>query len=157
MNEEYVKWIIASGGWIVASLTVWIGYRERKEAREESALRESLAYFTGGTQKRSVGIAFLEGKFRDDPRFQDIWIPVIANQFVYLLLQTKSDHEAHEIRNLVRMYRLLSSIKSFSSRYPGSYGDVLDSINTKLEGEKRGLLITSQTLNIWKKELEKIT
>lgn len=157
MDVEYVKWVIASGGWIVALFTVWIGYRERRDAREEETLREALGYFTGGTQKRSIGIAFLEGRFREDKRFQDIWVPVIANQFVYLLVQTKSDDETHEIRNLVRMFRLLSSIHNFSSRYPEASGDVLDSIETKIEGEKRGLLVSTQTLNLWKEELTKIT
>lgn len=66
MDVEYVKWVIASGGWIVALFTVWIGYRERRDAREEETLREALGYFTGGTQKRSIGIAFLEGRFRED-------------------------------------------------------------------------------------------
>lgn len=151
--ESLIKWLIASGGWIVAIFTVWIGYKERRDAREEDTLREALAYFTGGAQKRSVGIAFLEGKFRDDQRFQDVWVPVIANQFVYLLVQTKSDDEAHEIRNLVRMYRLLSTVNNFSGRYYEASCDVLDAILIKLEGEKRGLIISNKTLEKWEEQL----
>lgn len=157
MDSEIIKWAIASGGWIVAIFTVWIGYRERRDAREEDTLRGALKYFSGGTQKRSIGIAFLEGKFREDERFQDIWVPVIANQFVYLLVQTKSDDEAHEIRNLVRLYRLLSSVRDFPKRYFDSYGDLMDSIESKLEGTNRGLNISDATLKMWQKNMGKIT
>lgn len=144
-TEESIKWLIASGGWVVALFTVWMGYRERREAREEDTLREALNYFTGGTQKRSIGIAFIEGRFRNDPRFQDIWIPVISNQFVYLLIETDSEDEAHEIRNLVRVYRLLSSIPSFKCRFSSVHGDVLDVIETKLENDEKGLTMDSET------------
>ncbi len=72
MIEELVKWSIACGGWVVAIITVWLGYRERQNAREEDTLREALSYFTGGTQKRSVGLAFLEGSFKKSVRFQNV-------------------------------------------------------------------------------------
>lgn len=153
MNEELIKWSIACGGWVVAIFTVWLGYKERQNAREEDTLREALAYFTGGTQKRSVGLAFLEGKFKGEERFQDIWVPVISNQFVYLLVQTDSDDEAHEIRNLIRMYRLLSSLPDFNGRYFDSYGDTVNAIEEKLNGEDRGLNINIKTLEKWRDQL----
>ncbi len=153
MNEDLVKWLIAGGGWVVAILTVWIGYRERTKAREEERLQETLQYFTGGTQKRSVGVALVEGVWRHKRQYLDVVVPVIANQIVYLLITTDSEDEAHEERNLFRLYNVFVEIPGLKARYHHYLCDVLDAIGRKLEGEKRGLNMTPQTLKMWEKKL----
>ena len=149
-----MKWWIAGGGWIVAVLTVWIGYQERTKAREQERLQQTLQYFTGGTQKRSVGIALIEGVWRHKPQYLDILLPVIANQFVYLLVTTDSEDEAHEERNLVRLYNLLAEMPGRTVQQRHYFCDVLDAIEKKVDGEERGLKMTPQTLTIWRKTLD---
>ncbi len=151
---DLIQWCIASGGWIVAILTVWTGYRERIEAREEGRFEETLQYFTGGTQKRSVGIALVEGVWRYKPQYLNILVPVISNQIVYLLLVTDSKDEVHEERNLIRLLNIFSDIPSLRIKHDHYRYEVLDAIGQKLQGQKSGLKISSQTLQIWQEKLK---
>src|SRR5947199_8633766 len=109
MNEEFAKWVIAGGGWLVAIVTLVLGYLERHQAREEERLGRTLDYFDGGSQRRSIGIALIEGLWLNNSRHHDVSVPLIANQIVYLLLSTDSV-DAHKERNLVRLMMILRSI-----------------------------------------------
>lgn len=153
-SQQLLDWVIASGGWIVAIFALWIGYKERVQFRREERLQETLQYFTGGTQKRSVGIALIEGVWNLHPEQMKVLIPVVSNQIVYLLLTTDSKNEAHEERNLVRLVSLMSSYIS-ETKDSGSYVyDVLDAIARKLEGERKGLAVAPATLNLWRMKLD---
>ena len=151
--DELIKWLIAGGGWIVALLTVWIGYHERNQAREEERLQETLQYFTGGTQKRSIGIALIEGVWQTKGKYLDTLVPVIANQLVYLLVTTDSQKEAHEERNLVRLFNIFKSVPELNSRHLHYKQDVLDALEKKIRGEKMGLDIAKPTLEAWQQIL----
>ena|ERR1700759_220894 len=153
MNEEFAKWIIAGGGWLVAIFTLTLGFIERRQAREEERLGRTLDYFEGGSQRRGIGIALIEGLWVNKTRHHDVIVPLIANQIIYLLLSTKSV-DAHNERNLVRMIMILRSIPNLKSKYPERWGDVCDAIARKLEGEQKGIPISSQTLKTWMQELE---
>lgn len=139
MNEEFAKWLIAGGGWLVAIFTLALGYLERRQAREEERLGRTLDYFVGGSQRRSIGIALIEGLWVNKQRHHDVIVPLIANQIVYLLLSTESV-DAHNERNLVRLIMILRSIPNLQAKYPGRWGDVCDAIQRKLDGKEKEYL-----------------
>ena len=91
--------------------------------------------------------------WRHKTQYLDTLVPVIANQIVYLLVTTDSDDEAHEERNLVRLYQLFSEIPDIKTRYNHYLCDVLDAIGRKLDGEKKGISMASSTLEMWQKTL----
>lgn len=156
MKEQITQWILASGGWLVAILTLMLGYRERKQAREEERLAQTLDYFGGGSQRRSIGIALLEGLWVNKPRHHDVIVPLVANQIVYLLLSTESA-DAHNERNLVRLFTILKSVPNLNEKYWNRRCDVADAIYRKLEGEKKGIPVSTPTLNSWIKAIGEST
>jgi len=110
----------AIGGWLVTYLllkknfenqdTVRADDRKVKEdERKELYLVEALRYFEGRTQKRSIGIAFIEAYWDEVTRLQKTWTAVLANQAIYILSKLSTDHklEVHELDNLNRIFELL--------------------------------------------------
>ena len=153
MTEQIVTWSIAVGGWLIALITTFLGYLERRRTQERELLLQNVAYFDGGTQRRSIGIALIEGLIRRRRQHRDVLLPLLANQFVYLLCHPEVKQSVHEERNLVRLYRLLSETPEFADRFHEVWCDVADAIERRLGGEKSGLLITEVTLSYWKKGL----
>ena len=109
MDKDLIALVAAVGGWIVAIVTLAFGYLERKASREEDLLGKTLAYFDGGSQRRSIGISLLEGIWIRKPATYPVIVPLITNQIVYLLHSTES-RDAHNVRNLVRLVLLLQQI-----------------------------------------------
>ena len=144
--------ILAGGGWVVAIVALLIGYSERRQAREEERLAQTLEYFGGGSQRRSIGIALIEGLWVNNPRHHDVIVPLVANQIVYLLLSTESV-DAHNERNLIRLFMILKSIPNLSERYELAWGDVANAIYEKKQGAKKGMHLSSGTLDAWEKNL----
>jgi hypothetical protein len=81
--------------------------RERKRANMREVLYESLKWFEGGTQKRSIGIAVVDASWKDFKEFHPMWVEVFANQAIYLLLESKNMAVAHELDNLRRLLEKL--------------------------------------------------
>jgi hypothetical protein len=152
VDANSIAFVVAAGGWVVALVTLLIGYIERRAARDDERLAKTLDYFDGGSQKRSIGISLVEGLWIHQPRFHSVLAPLIANQIVYLLLSTES-RDPHNERNLVRMFMLFKSIPDLRTRYGGALGDVRDAIHEKYHGEKKGIHITRPTLQLWAREL----
>jgi hypothetical protein len=152
VDKDTVTVIVAAGGWIIAAITLVIGYLERRSAREEDQFAKTLDYFEGGSQRRSIGISMLEGMWLKKPRYHDVVVPIVANQIVYLLLSTDS-HDAHNERNLVRLIMAFSSIPNLRDKYHDRWADVCDAIARKYEGESKGIPISQPTLKLWAKGL----
>jgi len=152
MDKELIAGAIAAGGWVVAIVTLIIGYLERKSAREEDRLGKTLDYFDGGSQRRSIGISLVEGVWLKKQNYHDVLVPLVANQIVYLLLSTDS-HDAHNERNLVRLVFILQSVPNLRQKYHDRWGDVCDAIYQKYEGESKGMPVSRQTLLLWAKGL----
>jgi len=55
MKVQIAQWIVAAGGSIVAIVAVIVGYLERRQAREDDRLGQTLDYLAGGSQRRSIG------------------------------------------------------------------------------------------------------
>jgi hypothetical protein len=152
MDRELIGFVVAAGGWSVAIITITIGYLERSRAREEERLGRTLDYFDGGSQRRSIGISLIEGVWVKKRRFDDIIVPLVANQVVYLLLSTES-RDPHNERNLVRLVMTLQAIPNLAKRYHERWGDVCDAIYRKYEGESKGIPVSKPTLRLWAKAL----
>jgi hypothetical protein len=153
MNKDLVNGIaIGAGGWVVAIVTLAIGYVERKSAREESRLAKTLDYFDGGSQRRSIGISMLEGVWLNKPKYHPILVPLVANQIVYLLLSTDS-HDAHNERNLVRLIEMFTAIPNLQTHYHDRWGDVCDALHTKYNWKSKGIPIGGPTLKLWARSL----
>ena len=155
-DASLLTWIIACGGWAIAIFTTYLGYAERREIRKADLLLRTVSYFEGGTQKRSIGIALVEGMQTSDKANLGVLVPLLVNQLVYLLLHPDVKDSPHEQRNVVRIYLLLKSIFAnleFRKQFTMSWCEVGDAIGRRLEGETSGLDISKITLLMWLKEL----
>ncbi|GAB4578819.1 MAG: hypothetical protein Fur0022_15560 [Anaerolineales bacterium] len=148
MDKDLLNIAISAAGWIVAVITLVLGYLERKGAREQDRLGKTLDYFDGGSQRRSIGISMLEGVWLHNRRYHNILVPLVANQIVYLLLSTDS-HDAHNERNLVRLIMIFGAIPKLKEKYHDRWGDVCDAISRKYAGEPKGIPVTKPTLKRW--------
>jgi hypothetical protein len=79
---------------------------QRASLRE--ALIESLKWFEGDTQKRSIGISIVAASWDEFPELQPTWLGILANQAVYLLIVSSQGEKLHEVTNLRRILRILS-------------------------------------------------
>ena len=155
MEAKILTLIVAAGGWIVVIIQTWIGYLERRNSHKDEILLKSVDYFTGGTQKRSIGISMVEGMIKTNKEYYPVIVPLLANQFVYLLLQSDTASPIHEERNLVRIYLLLKEmINSNEGLFYDAKCEILDAMHRRLEcNEKSSLNISSQTIELWQNEL----
>src|SRR5262249_47517840 len=125
--------VAAIGGWIITYTILIRGFKEQEAvrveersrqdklrsddqrhsdgARIESFLVESLRYFEGGTQHRSIGISMIEAYWRDFPRLRSVWRSVLSNQAIYVLSKVIKEGEIplHEADNLSRIYSMLET------------------------------------------------
>ncbi|MFA5229512.1 MAG: hypothetical protein WC446_07170 [Candidatus Paceibacterota bacterium] len=156
METKILTLIIAAGGWIVVIIQAVFGFLERQKKHKDDILLKATEYFVGGTQKRSIGISLIEGMIKANRKYYDVVIPLLTNQFVYLLLQSDTQSQIHEERNVVRIFFLIKDlILSDKSRYHRDKCELLDAIGRQLEGtEKSTLKIAKGTLELWKQELE---
>ena len=98
-----LAFVIAVAGWVIA-IFQFFGNRGQ---RTWELLLESLRWFEGGTQPRSIGIALVESKWAFHPEFRGRWASILVNQAIYLLTR-KNDRDAiHERANLYRIMDLL--------------------------------------------------
>lgn len=155
MDIKILTFIIAAGGWIVVIIQTFLGFLERQKKHKDDILLKATEYFTGGTQKRSIGISLIEGMIKSNQKYYDVIVPLLSNQFVYLLLQSDTQSPIHEERNLVRIFFLLRDmILSNKTKYHRDKCEVLDAIGRRMDGvEKSTLRIAKQTLELWQKDL----
>ncbi len=95
--------VVAVIGWSLA-IFQFIGNRKQ---RVWELLLESLRWFEGNTQKRSIGIALVESKWDFHKEFQSRWASILINQAIYLLTREKKQDAIHERANLYRIMNLL--------------------------------------------------
>jgi hypothetical protein len=80
---------------------------EAERLKQRDVLYESLKWFEGRTQKRSIGIAVVNTSWRDFPEFRALWIEVFVNQAIYLLTGSEQGTKPHEHDNLRRIMEVL--------------------------------------------------
>jgi len=121
---------------------------ERAERdRLQAHILDSLKWFEGKTQKRSIGIAVIEGNWN---RFADVrltWLAVLTNQAVYLLAKAGQDDAAHERSNLTRIMALIS--RTDASVSPEQRASLVEALDKNERGVGlRGL--DPDTLHGWR-------
>src|SRR5579864_5037595 len=73
----------------VAIVLAISGLVERRNDRKREMMMNALEHLTGGAQKRSVGVALIEGLWYDGHPFHRALLPALVNQAVYLLFETE--------------------------------------------------------------------
>jgi hypothetical protein len=149
-TTEIIAVIVALGGWGTALLQYYLGYRERRDQREDALLAQTLKCFEGKSQRRSVGISLVEGLWAPKMKKMNILVPVLVNQIVYLLHSSKSVDAVHEERNLIRLLTLLKRCIPKTTSPNEYYPEILDAILRKdLNHQEKGIPLSIQTLRIW--------
>jgi hypothetical protein len=148
MSDAVVAGIVgaAVGGvltGVFSLLQLCAARREREQTRHEQNLIAAFQYFDGKTQRRSVGLSIIEAYRSEMPKLVSMFIPLLANQAVYLLTQSEQPEDAeHEYRNLDRIMDLLGEAKS-SGKFHERYGDLEKILDGKEQGKyARGLTLT---------------
>jgi hypothetical protein len=115
--------------------------RDAQRAKERDVLYQSLTWFEGGTQNRSIGIAVVNSSWNKYREFQALWVEVFANQAIYLLAAAKRDDKAHEQDNLRRLAELLE--REAKMLAPETRLVLSDTVNRKLSNKiAEGIVIT---------------
>lgn len=125
MSDTVVAALIGAAGLVVGTaiaggmtfLQARREARERERIRREQNLLAAFQYFVGRTQPRSVGLSIIEASSRDMPTFLPMFVPLLVNQAIYLITQSKEKEDAAlEYRNLDRILALLAK----SAALPGA-------------------------------------
>jgi hypothetical protein len=150
METKYVITIfVAVTGWVYAGFKEWLNYRERRATRKEDQLFKALSWFEGKTQKRSIGIAVVEGLWQELPYYRKILISLLANQAIYLLAVSDSA-TAHERINLERIMRLVLDCSSLRADFPHLHTQLLNlTSQTSTRRGPTGKSMDPQTLKAW--------
>ncbi|MHB1960055.1 MAG: hypothetical protein ACYCO5_13650 [Acidobacteriaceae bacterium] len=147
------------GDFLVSLLFCWRPRRDlnpcyRRERQQ--TLIEALGYLTGGSQKRSIGIALIEGLwFKGHPYYRAI-IPALTNQAVYLLLETDSKGR-HQFHNWLRIMNLILRVPPEPS-FHNLYIELIEALDARSEadaGQPGGIEISSPTARLWSKEVRR--
>lgn len=136
----------------------WQAAQDQRLAREASRdrlrdiLYESLRWFEGESQKRSIGISVVDASWELFPEFQPIWLAVLSNQAVYLLIVSEQKDKAHELMNLGRIMRML--IEQRTNLDIVALESVRDALKRRTEKTvTSGLWVKEEDLKDWQKAL----
>lgn len=98
----------ALSGFLVARFTARWNADASKAARLEEHVFNSLQWLSGGTQKRSIGIAVIDANWTTLPNLHETWTSVLVAQAVYLLAQKgRKKTTQHELTNANSILRIL--------------------------------------------------
>ncbi len=81
--------------------------KQNDQIKMREMLFDSLRWFEGDTQKRSVGLAMVSAAWDNDSDFRHVWTTVLATQAIYLLLESKQGSREDEVANLYRVMEIL--------------------------------------------------
>jgi len=148
---DIITLIVALGGWVLAALVAWLNYKQKSE----EIFFHALDWLSGGTQKRNLGIAAIEGYWQNRS-FRELSIALLSNSAIYLLLESRQEDAEHELNNLYRMMNLLLSVKKVSDKNRFHYECLLASVKKAHDNAKRaeGLRVSKENLEKWQHQLE---
>lgn len=139
----------------VAIVLVLSNLIERRSERKRETMIKALEHLTGGTQKRSVGIALIEGLWYDGHPFDRAIMPALVSQAVYLLLETEGGSHRHEIFNWLRIMELILRVPA-KAEYHNLYCEIADALLARIEETQMpaaGIAITRPASKLWLKRL----
>jgi hypothetical protein len=147
-TKDAITVAVAVAGWAYAGFKEWLSYRERLATRKEDQLFKALSWFEGKTQRRSIGVAVVEGLWQELPHYRKTLIPLLANQAIYLLAESDTA-TAHERNNLERIMQLVLD-GSLRADFPHLHTELLDL--TSPTSSRRGVTgnsVDSRKLHSW--------
>jgi hypothetical protein len=153
-NEVITALIGASVGVTIAVIQAVLGYLERKRSKRDSYLFQAFQYFDGGTQRRNIGVAIIEGLWQEAPHLQGLFVPLLVNQAIYLLLGSEQSEAPNEQDNLRRIMGLVTTPAGPSKGFAGHYRELLRAIKDKKAGPTRaGVNVDGKNLDEWAERL----
>ena len=114
--------------------------KEADRARHRDILYESLKWFEGGVQKRSIGIAVVNTSWRTFDEFRPLWIEVLANQALYLLTVSDQKDKLHEHDNLRRIMEMVIAQRALLQ------ADSRTILLRTMDEKRQGLIVGGLTL-----------
>jgi len=102
------KVIVAVVGWTIALLSLWWNTSEHRREQSRQHLLESLKWFGGETQPRSIGIAVVEANWDRHDFMRPYWTAVLSTQAIHLLSRSKEENSRVEESNLSRIMAILT-------------------------------------------------
>jgi hypothetical protein len=140
-----VALVVALGGWALAATTAWLNYKTKTD---ENFYR-ALDWLSGGTQKRNLGVAAIEGSWHLR-RVRRLSTPLLCSSAVYLLLRSKQDDSANELNNLYRIMEMIASVAKVQDRHEFHYRMLSDALDQKLDpGFFGGLSVSDEKVASW--------
>lgn len=139
----------------VAIVLAISGLVERRLDRRRETMLKALEYLSGDSQKRSVGIALIEGMWFDGHPYDKAIMPALVNQAVYLLLETERGGQRHEFHNWLRIMDLILRIPA-KKEFHNLYCELADALYVRCEEKpprSEGLEMSRPTAQIWLKKL----
>ena len=163
-----VSLFIAILGWVFAA---YQASETRKEAtrqedrklmeaqlsRLEEHLFSSLEFFTGRTQRRSIGIAVVSANWDQFEHLRPTWVSLLVSQAIYLLNESKSHKKSHELQNLKDIMNIL--LKPNSNIGQNDKTDLKNAIQNNRENkqldDKNGIkIVESDDLDEWERRFK---
>jgi hypothetical protein len=153
-NEVITALIGASVGVTIAVVQAVYGYLERKRSKRDSYLFQAFQYFDGGTQRRNIGNAIIEGLWQEAPHLQGLFVPPLVNQAIYLLTGSEQSEARHGQDNLRRIMVLATTPTGTAKGFAGHYRELLRAVEAKKAGRARaGMSVDGKTLDEWAEHL----
>jgi len=150
LSPAFVSIIVALSSSSVAIVLAVANVYERYYRERQQTLIHALEYLTGGSQKRNVGIALIEGLwYKGHPNHRAI-IPALTNQAVYLLLEAESKGR-HQFHSWVRIMNLILRVPP-EPIFRDFYIDLIEALDRRAEANDEvstGLDISSSTAHLW--------
>lgn len=142
--------VVALGGWVLAAVTAWINYRSQTAA----TFFQALDWMSGGTQKRSIGIAAIEGAWHNR-RFRRLSTPLVCSSCIYLLLRSRQRDSADELSNLRRMMALATGQARVRPGHRLHFQLLLDALRQRSTGPNTGLglEIADEQIAQWRRQV----
>ena len=140
---------------IVAIGTTLLNFYQFKSSRKDQVenelnriLFDSLKWFEGGTQKRSIGIAIIEGYwYQKKEKLENVWKPLLINQAHHILEESKEKDKSTEISNLKRIVKLLGKATLLDDEKNLLIG-AINSVRTELSGieedKQKGIILDKE-------------
>lgn len=152
MSEAIVA---AIGGWLLAAILAITAYRERQTEQKYRILLQALDYLTGGSQKRSIGIALVEGLWERKSQYLRSLLPALINQAVYLLLSTKNGSGRHQFHNWLRIMELILRAPKVPELFE-HYTELSHALFLHIDSNgplPHGINVTKEVAEIWFKKI----
>ena len=155
MPDQATTSIIVAGSSALVAITLAVTtFLERRQQQKEQTLLRALECLTGGSQKRSVGIAMIEGLWYKGHPYHRAILPALTNQAIYLLLETPSSGRS-QFHNWLRIMELIlrpPAAPEFHDLYC-ELSEALRERATEDETPNEGLQITPTTSKLWLKRI----